>query len=1021
MIVSCCRDLAHIRAPQRIFTCSFSTDSGDIITIQHGRPSEDKNHLYFKLWGHFCASTNTFIPCEETKQLGGIKIGGKCHLHIQDVATQGDIHHFLHPIGSDEGIRSVKSVRHLQSCNLSVGNRLDRKYGAHKPTLIPKCNHKLGEVVDKMNNHVVFPLIDDDLDDQRDDQLPNGEDNRDALPTYGREQRRKMIGPSTYRNGAILPDEMTKRDYVIGIPQNCDILDIAANHNFLCRDLMNHKKTLVYKEHEYTDPKSRRVEKVDIVCGPVLVSLKDGTKRRVRSGEHITPEQLALISGIQSSNACKGVLDVKRMHVLDLKRIPKNTASVGKNLLSALRGRRLSPMVVRGVGGAMDIAGSTPIPLSSKNAQRDACSHIASHSQNLDHSFTKGMFDAMRRQQPINCFLFNMFIGIYCVKRVIATEGESDETIDEEMNEMKNVLNELKDFGSIPVGATIPTSWTEEDRMQLASMSCPGIRVELVPIEPLFPSEYPLSKPSQDCLWGIVELRKEHFIRPTLFVEKPVIGNLWGNSCNTRKLFEEMRKRGQIFAHLTPKGRAIVEGEIYDDNESDENGNDDESGSADEIQSIPFSSPSQVISLVWNVLVQTSFWSFQKAFDASMIHNDTNSIIPPRSFLMETFGEECYSETLEALNLKPMLSRPLHPPLLSILDPVVNLIKEATNTNPETRRNRGDGITFIERCDEAWGIILKCTICAILNSSALLEITKGVCTNIPNPIRMEVDHFIQKIKEYKWSSRIVHPTFRITFTDMDRLVSFVRKFSEKGKGIFREVVRVRSQSRAEKLANLGRQIRSEIDVDFNPFQLQAIARSIEIPIDRPFGEVQHVSCGYGSKEATKLFTTVCKEDNKGSERQSTDAAIHQQVLPWLLYKIVKFVGDKIEKGDPFIQDELTLMRLTWTNDTLSHLDTGKKVDESDIEHLLCCIYVLIQHTFPSRNMAKVNYIDGEKYHPVCFGTDGKKAIDLPLMQTFREENDVMRDAYERLIRNEDYPFKRLDSTFEVDLKNNSKN
>lgn len=190
-------------------------------------------------------------------------------------------------------------------------------------------------------------------------------------------------------------------------------------------------------------------------------------------------------------------------------------------------------------------------------------------------------------------------------------------------------------------------------------------------------------------------------------------------------------------------------------------------------------------------------------------------------------------------------------------------------------------------------------------------------------------------------------------------------------------------------------------------------RVIEVCINEPFGKVENVSLGYGSTEALMCFFKAFKDD-KGHIRK--DDFLRGAGLKWLRECLVKKVEDSFNSKCPFIDDELNVMRLSWSENKLLHVETGKEVDDSDIEHLLCSLYVLLQHTLPNRNIGKASKLDGEKYHPIKSKNNGETAISLDIMKTIRETNKEIRTAYKRLMRNPSYKGRKVHNIFKIDLE-----
>ena len=94
--------------------------------------------------------------------------------------------------------------------------------------------------------------------------------------------------------------------------------------------------------------------------------------------------------------------------VLHLRRQGKNHSSLFQNILTCLKGGgMLIPMIVRGTGAALTVAGQYPLPSSNPNAFREAPTHIVSSGQEVDNPTCLVIAECVHHRICVNVFIWN--------------------------------------------------------------------------------------------------------------------------------------------------------------------------------------------------------------------------------------------------------------------------------------------------------------------------------------------------------------------------------------------------------------------------------------------------------------------------------------------------------------------------------------------------------------------------------------------------------------------------------------
>jgi hypothetical protein len=419
-----------------------------------------------------------------------------------------------------------------------------------------------------------------------------------------------------------------------------------------------------------------------------------------------------------------------------------------------------------------------------------------------------------------------------------------------------------------------------------------------------------------------------------------------------------------------------------------------------------------------------------RACEPTLIDPLSSKISPPR-FLLEDILPDIeyatYAEVMVGLNLKPLLTRAVHPPHLGF-EPVCYIAALATGSFDTKLRDCTDGC-WTHRCgpdyvlnpatkENAWKILFKCTISAILSPHVVVQLARLAHTTIeyllPSPDD-SLQSFVNLLHKFKNSKRFLHPIFRDKFGSVLAFTDFLQKFSADGHHMMQNVATKATGGRRKCFGELQDSFLRLTSSKWTGFQIQTIMRTCEFCIHEPFGEVDFVESGHGGKSAAKCLLLAAKTDkfDKTSD-----------IPTWIVKKMEeryrppppdRTVGhDRLRQ----LQLELDLIGLRWSKqfDCLVHqIGIGKKFDSSDAEHAMCMFYTMHQYTLPSRNTSvSPSRIDCTKYFPLKQSLPTKDMPLIDVMANMSLSRATRLKAYKSLLKDTKYDYRCLGDIFRID-------
>ena len=984
-----------------------------VVSIKHGIPCLGEND-FCTLIGYFCSSEKKFVRWT-TIMGSAISIGSENHVHIQLPGSQGEMHHFIDSKKEkkDGVCRVVLSTRQLKPFQKTVDVQKSRVIG-DSVRLHPANSHKTKNVVRLLMGKVHFPSASDDLENIKlGKKKLSGRQRTKMMNNNG--QLKVELG--AHRNGHLIEGEHKHRQFVIGMPNSISTESIGR--------CVNSGKALY---QEGCTALFDRKDSSKVIVGPYVCKHEgESGYKLLRPGSKV--DDLNALSGITANNRYHQVMNVDRCDIFNLHRIQKNSAEVGFNLARAIRAQhgsvheKLKTMIMRGRGGASVLAGSLPIDSSNNKASRENPTHILSSNQNLTDKHAMALFGCCENQQCVNVFYENIYIGPFYIEDVHCKKH----TIDEYREELKNLEQVLKELNGLAPEIFPNSIVTDNMKRELIGMTSMNICIRLVPLDVNFLLKW---KDNNDVPWKVIDLHDEDIERPTFHVDQDEVMNLTllGDAVEFTDSFNLLSKKHLSFLTDAAKERF----EFIHVNDDDDVNYDE--GDIDYIeQPLGTFNTSQFVGAAFHAAAFTMI----KAFDESVLDADKCTMNPPRHFIMKNLvrNGQTYKDVLKKLNLKPVAMMPLHPPHL-FGDPVILIALASCNSFEACLRLSNDdgewihrnGVNYLLNNDEAWAIIFKCIVCCLMNPSALLHISSR-CGNlflVPNPEGNEFDKFVKTVRLFEWEKRFLHPIFSKQFENGDIFIGFLDFLLTSGKHIFQLAVRCNTTklsqcTRTGVVEYLLRHLNREDGPKLNSFHMQVIMRTIEACIHDPFGVVKVVPSGSGGLSAARCYVEQYDQhniDDCGKSQKTKCELIPGWLVHWYNNDVQARLSSRNDLAMRQTNDELLVLGLEWSKqlDCLVHkIGIGRKLDPSDMEHCLCMLYTLHQHTLPSRNVGKESRIDGPKYLPIRHTVGECLARDLPFMSHVKEGYDEKMIAYQRLVKDDSYVHHNLPDLFRIDF------
>lgn len=964
----------------------FSSDGGsipeEIITIRHGVPTGMATNFCEQV-GCFSSKENKFIFAKRKD----IPIGGDSHLHYQMAGSQAELHHYLersHQCRHVKMVRVVLSTRTLRDPQIVMNEDHFKK----PPQIIPHYMHQHLNTLSSLKGQVGIASrsVIRTLEEEHSCRVDLSQDT-EAIKKLSES---KWVSKK-HKTGDLLEQEMINRKAIVGINSSYPVGRVATSKTVaaaICR-----KQTAF----RYTDEEGNST-----LVGPTLSKDDDGNLVPIKPGEKMQVADLNRLYNIDSCRLRRKVTNMSKDNTLGsgiivLRRIAKNTASVLNNVIRAIQGRPLTDVVIRGEGGIIGKASQHGLDCVSLHAYREAPTHTVSVGQ-FANQFSESLTNSCCSEQVFNLFYapsdIAIYLGLFWAKEIWWKTLDKTQCA-EELEQMSTLTEKVYELdSSLMKSPTIK----EDAKNEVGSMRSPSMNLKL---QPLFPA---LEELNYRVRWQLVDVSPGDFCLPKIAINKEDVSVRLGfneeSTVGSVAELLEVSSAGMEF--LTQEARR----RIFPDMTSPTYSNITFVHGADKLQ----------IRLedMLCAAIHSAGMTLAKTFEPETVKwNEENGclvLIPPRRLLNRIGFYNCNNDEL---NLKPLFSRPIHPPHL-MLEPAVVLAFESSKRHMAVdKRQKGYGyITNNSTEHNAFVVIFKCIVCSILNPSALLQIFDNLNQQeAPSP--SETDLLVDIINKFEWSrSSVVHANFDSVFDRLEQLIGFIEWTSgEECRRAFQDAARTKCRMTAHSILHQRFNQAYTTHNKFNEFHVHVIMRTIENCLMEPFGRPTSVPHGHGSAQAAKFLDKVLR-----CGVNHVDKEIVQMLND--RYRAIHKNGSSSKKTIVHLKRELLVLGLDWCPQrkcVVHVIGVKKEFDVLDAEHMLCMAYTMYQRTLPSRNDAMKSEIDCPKCFPIHYCSGSTLSQELGVMESLRASYSNRIQAYEDLLSDNSYEYRRLSDIFRIDI------
>lgn len=925
----------------RVFTNSIVpgyTEGDKMITMRHGLPGKDKSKC--DIIGYL--DCKGFSPWKE-KPNKAIPISGKSSAHIQPHGAQSDLHHF--PESKIKTLRLVWSFRSTHRCQVTVNQQKDDIIKNYR---VLECNQsgQSDGVVSLISGKDPWATPINKKQQLSSVALSCQKEMKETMHTRKKKKVRLKFY-STHKNGPIEKCEMSTQDKLSGL-DNVSV-EMIATSLAAAKSLYQHSATLLL---DVGKGRKRTV-------GPYPVKVREGEYRLLRTGESMLSSELNAASNIKTSKLQKNIINTDSLDTISLKRFSKNDPEMLRVTRIAHVGGKLNGFSIRGRGGADQIAGSYAVDITNKRCVKGASNHLVSTSQKVDDPYHKAMLSMVQNNRVVNVFCpdennsdYAVYIGTYCVMS-IEIKAKTKEEVAREKEELRSLLD-----GKL----------SKQMESEMNAMHNPTMYIKLEPLDENFNTHFASEETKS---WNVVEATLKDILQPkSVYIGDPPVGS-WQDRLghNLPFLTEKIKSRYS----LGSGGNNDIDNVDFGDKFADNIG---ASGRRQFTRE-------QFL----NGMFYSSLFAMARTVGPCVTRDGEMKIIPP-SFVFDQLIEDGVYEdrknAYEKTHLSSIVSRAIHP--ATVCQDIVGLLamyvtnsyqaklRETENGNYCHRFGRGY-ILNSESENEAWNIIFQAVICCIVYPSALIQIRSNFNGSLV-PLPGQLQEFVESVNRFEWNrgNGFIHEIFQSCFRreNSDDLFTFFVKFGKEGKDLIQGAVGSCRDER-EKILERIKSGLLECGLECEDFQMQVIARTIEVCLHEPFGPVRVVHGGSGGTIAANCFIDEFKKEDPS--QGTTDKDARKVIFGWLIGKYNdRARGIMIAANlddERMIKNELAVLGLEWSCDLqciIHSLGIGKKWDSSDLEHGGCGFQRLVKNNRPANNMSKEILLDSSaRFGPVRVG------------------------------------------------------
>ena len=988
----------------RIFTQGFQFTNvigeafpPDNLTIKHGSRQEE-----YTVWWDFIGCFSNEGPDINFTHYGRdghnnlITFGGVCHAHIQPMGSQKkDI---VHLVESNTRVYKGRNSRNdIKRAFISTRNFIDQRRrvtvsmeGVYKHRVhISKKDQDRNNVIQIITGKSRDSGQSNKSSDSGTSRTPSKRKCIDSSSSSSNKKARKIssnnIQTAKLQNWANQETAHCKplRPAVIGVSndETNKIKSTIACHYETAKAAFDKKTTLkvdflhgdCISERKKTT--NKKVMRLTGINGPAVYIDEEEDKcylfRPLDKDDHILCN-----SQIDINSHHKDIVNPNNPDVICLHRLGKNSASLISNINNLHERRELKPMWIRSSGGALTEAGQYSELSNKVDKQRptiELCTPQNPYNAQC-MALEKNCIDG----RGMNVYFDKHYIGYFYIRKKIIQRYTKEEAI-EELNKFNAELTRLfnnKNSG-LPTGIDYPREATAAMINELNGVRTLCVWFELVPV---FPLMHCMWKDIADKVeWNQVTVTNHCFQAPRFACDPKQVDKLVGINKVEAPLDDfvsllEYCVELKLYYFLSDIGRQTLGWE------------DDavdplllQVGRGDKI----FISKEMATHAMIHAGAATLF----KATTRSIVSDDGMSITTSTKAMAEEVDIEP-EKLIHELNLMTTLVKPCHPPILSMEPPVYLglLAAEKCDNESETRKRN-----FL--------IIFQVIMIQITNPMHYIQQAKKVNAKIGQliPNSEKLKKFICNVEELNWKNTFIHLNFRTLFKTKEEYVSFIKNLNDNLLGILDLVYTKDDRQKCQ--TTLIEQFQTTLRVSLTPFMAQVIMRAIEMVIDKPFGEVDFVEGGPGSRNI------LLRLDEK--DWTSTDL----KTVTGVAKDFLKHLNEREWKAE-----ELTILGLirSGKNNRLCYKHgIQKELDLSDIEHALCMVYRMLHNTSPTRNLSENIQYGYEKFFPIKLEQQVAAGEEfMSLLTKWRKETI---EAYKKLLQDRTYEGRILHDIFRINF------
>ena len=964
------------------------------LSLRHGYANND----WFNLKGHFYNEGNT--QAFTTPKVGSkIEFGGECHSHIQPPGSQvNGLEHLVERSSNSSGIHRVFiSLRSF----LPFRNKLKLRMEELPDSKVHKNEEQIySNIIDHVSGKVHVQGQGHRVRNHSKSLMSKPTLSRGKTKEARKKKKKKPVGKklqsALFKNGSCTECCLPHRDRVISMPNPSKHINEIAQHIAVAKCAYDNDSTLGVTCVE--NVKGRKVEIVTLNGPRVKTTPNSGKFTLCQPWIHQEPD-LYHNTGVTANKHHKDIINPDNPQTLILYSPSKNHSSLLKNIniLMNEKNESLQNMMVRGTGGALNFAGALPRSIA-QETKSDATCELSTHA-NINCRQCKALQENCIRRRCMDVFYEKRYLGVFFIRKQWLGSMDSFEEAKEELEKFSQLLTMLNKMDPV----TFPSRDVNRDmRNELNAMLAVSFWYEL---EPVFPDHHKKWTSEEDIPWNYITMNANRdFQVPHYECNRKVLGDIVGIGA-TSPLFADINTlldysrcmRDHNFFTKAARARLNWESERK------------EKMPAGVLILEPSVKQKITKDAVFGAMLHVAAATLIKATTPSLVKFTNDEATLSTCTLVLSKEVNITPEDLTGKhNLKNTIAKPVHPDNL-MREVVAYICQVATKSFEDDLDELNDENEFINRngglyfcSNEGLVKAFQCIHITVTNTCHWVNLATDDSGSISGVTPDSVESFLDKVDSLQWQATFVHKLFRSCIKTKAEYTTFFKELAS-NIDVLKVVVMLSNNNYDKDRRKCSRRLIRvffRLGLNIDEFQAHVIMRSIEMCMHEPFGEVNHIEGGSGSKDAAKLL-------GKDWDTSTNVSDIAKGLLEYLNKRV-------------WNNDELVVLGLKW-NESLNCLQhrsgIGKKLDISDLEHTLCCIFKLYKNTGASRNQSETIQFGDERFFPIKLPK--LNAAEQTFMNHLTQDRRNVILSYLALLKNEQYMHSCLDEIFRIDLKQKS--